>query len=285
MTSNHFKKYDLPKVAKVQKLIVPNKVLFKKSYKMVEKYFLNYAKSSSYEGFADIQFSKKIDILFVDSKFDDKQNFCVTLNSNNTCKDALPLDKFSNIGASILLFKIAGDDYKNSQVFYQKLQENIQNFKNYFVIRINHNANISKSLEELLKVSENISDIYYNFLAMGLSGEIYFINNSGVVSNLAINSIASKLRFDIENIVKEAKLSISEFKNFLEKNNYKSLINPDDFDSFFEEEGFDDSTDDSMYSFEEVETMIGRGDATDVGENNKIEAPILENLSNGKASL
>ncbi|NCA27925.1 MAG: hypothetical protein EBS92_01440, partial [Proteobacteria bacterium] len=99
MTSNHFKKYDLPKVAKVQKLIVPNKVLFKKSYKMVEKYFLNYAKSSSYEGFADIQFSKKIDILFVDSKFDDKQNFCVTLNSNNTCKDALPLDKFSNIGA------------------------------------------------------------------------------------------------------------------------------------------------------------------------------------------
>jgi len=203
---------------------------------MVEKYFLNYAKSFSYEGFADIKFSKKIDILFVDTKFDDQQNFCVSLNPNNTCKDSLRWDKFSSIGASILLFKIAGDNYKNSQTLYQKLQENIQNLKNHFVIRIDDNPNISKSLEELLKVSEHISDIYYNALAVGLSGEIYFINDSGVVSNFIIKSIASNLRYSLENVVKEAKLFIDEFKNFLEKNNYKSLINPNDFDSFFGEQ-------------------------------------------------
>jgi len=194
---------------------------------MVEKFFASHNKTNSFDDLSDIKLSKKIDILFIDSKIEDRDKFCLSYQTNNSIKDFLKFEDFASFSAKILLLRIVSHGLNVRDFIDQNLANNNQIFKNSLIIDIEDCQYALSTLEYVFKNSENLSQIIANLMASGINFSVNFIDENGNIIKYIYKNSFNSDRYNLELVEKNIKQSLILFKQFIEQNlpNYHNEIN------------------------------------------------------------
>ncbi len=194
---------------------------------MTEKFFVSFNKTNSFDDLTDIKLSKKVDILFIDSKIEDNDKFCLTYNSNNSIKDLVPFEEFAKISAKILLFRVVTLSLNARDLIYNKLSQNLNDFKNTAIIYFVDCQYAIPTLDFVFKGSDNLSQIVCNLISCGISGEIFFVDNEAKLINFVFTNSFNTDKYYADLAEKWIKISINSFSQFISQQlpSYSSEIN------------------------------------------------------------
>lgn len=187
---------------------------------MTEKYLIKHYDNKSYNEITNLLNEKRpVDVIFIDGMFDNDQKIIISSAADNIKN--LEFKEFANLVSPILVFKFAGDNQLNNDLFNKKISEFAQEFKNKIVIRINDTQYCSRVIEHIYKNSNGFYELFLDIICCGLHGDIYFIDDNQIHAyNLKNFTNQSEFDFDENNrLIKNEILKFHEQISHLKSKN------------------------------------------------------------------
>ena len=192
---------------------------------MTHSFFIKHTSKNSFENFNNLLTeNKNFDQIFINTKFDDKQNFILNYNDDNSVKIAKPLEEIINLNCKIFIIKISGDNNENHRIFLSNLDNIKDKINDKIIIRINDDNFVEKTLDKIYSNCENIYDLIAILSLAGCDFELYYISNKNY-TKCDLKSIFLQGEYKYNNIENAHKSLILNFKNFCDINKLDLLFN------------------------------------------------------------
>ncbi|MFM7557172.1 MAG: hypothetical protein ACKO46_01205 [Alphaproteobacteria bacterium] len=206
---------------------------------MTEKYFISHTRKDDYQKFfSDFNTRRKVEILFIHAKLEEQDKLILSSNIDGNKKISLDFSQITEFKPKILLINIEADNEISKNFIESNLKNNLANFQNSSIIRINYYHNFVNNFDNIFNKYDNIFEIMANLFGIGAVGEFNYINNELKILQFPISDIFTEAKFKIENIGNKIKKNINDFTDFIRNNKLQESLNLKDLEIMLQNDYF-----------------------------------------------